>query len=526
MTSASQWCYAGVSMHRKNLTLWILAALGVGLLIGALLGLRDSTAVARYEFTADDTYHTPVLALQPRGWQRGPSAIVVHGYSGSKEMMQSIARSLAESGMAVYCPDLPGSGDSSERYRREEMHGALRGFYDFLLAKGYIQSGKVALIGHSMGGGLVTQLACEKDGIRATVAISSAPAGLGSKRPLNFLAVVGGRDLPGLRDTTIRMMREATSGAFFQDGQEIGDIADGTARRLLIVGGANHLGVVYSLETIREIQEWLGRTFGLQSLPQPRQRMLWVGVSYVGVFFLFIPLAALVGAVQQPREVLSFDHRAGWRNNLMWIPAGLLALVILRYWSPLGFVRIEAGTYLASFFLLAGLIRILLTRLTQTPEPSLDLDNLMPGVLLGFVSFLFLYLTFGAIAHRNWLYMLESAGRLKWFAVVALGISPFFIEDEKIGRSVQEDNSVMTSYFYSMGGKVCILAVLLLPIVSPFFRAPRFLLSIGFPFLVVFFTIFQLLSVALYHFTRRTMATAVFNTLLFAWLLTAPFVQT
>ena len=321
-------------------------------------------------------------------------------------------------------------------------------------------------------------------------------------------------------------MQEATSGAVFQTGQEMGEITNGTARRLLIVDGANHLGVVYSLETIRQIQEWLGRTFGLQSLPQPSRRMLWVGVSYVGVFFLFIPLAALVGAVQQPCEVLSFDHRAGWRNNLIWIPAGLLALVILRYWSPLGFVRIEAGSYLASFFLLAGLIRIVLTRLTQTPEPSLDLDNLMPSVLLGFVSFLFLYLTFGAITHRNWFYMLESAGRLKWFAVVALGIFPFFIEDEKIGRSVQEEKSVMASYFYSMGGKVCILAVLLLPLFSPFFRAPRFLLSMGFPFFVVFFAIFQLLSVVLYHFTRRTMATAVFNTLLFAWLLTAPFVQT
>jgi pimeloyl-ACP methyl ester carboxylesterase len=512
-------------MRRENLILGILAVLGIGLFIGATFELQDDPAVARYEFVADDAYHTPVLALQRRGWEQGPSAILVHGYSGSKEMMQAIARSLAQSGIAVYCPDLPGSGDSLERFHRDEMPGALRGFYSFLLSGGYIQPGNVALIGHSMGGGLVMQLAVETEGIRATVDISSAPSQLRPRRPSNFLAIVGDRDLPGLRDSTLRMMSEATAGAVSRSNQETGSVTDGTARRLLVVEGANHLGVLYSLRTIREIQEWLGRCFGLRILPQPGRRMIWAGISYLGVFFLFIPLAALMGAIKQPREVLSFDHHAGWRNNLMCLPAGLLALLVLRYWSPLSFIRIEAGAYIASFFLLAGLFRIVLTRLTQIPDPTLDLDDLIPGVLLGFVSFLFLYLTCGAVAHRNWLYMLEGVGRLRWFAVVALGISPFFIEDEKVARSVQEDSSHIVSYFYSMEGKACILVVLLLPIVSPFFRAPRFLLTMGFPFLLVFFAVFQLLSVILYHFTRRVMVTAVFNTLVFAWLLTAPFVQ-
>lgn len=512
-------------MRKDNLILWILATLGSGLFIAAMFGLRDDPAVARYEFVADDAFHTPILALQPHGWENGPSAILVHGYSGSKEMMQAIARSLAQSRIAVYCPDLPGSGDSPEKYRREEMLGALSGFFKFLLAKGYIQPGKVALVGHSMGGGLVTQLAMNTDGIRATVVISSAPPLLQTMRPANFLALVGDRDLPGLRDSVSRMMLEATAGAVSRSGQESGDVAGGTARRLLVVDDANHLTILYNLQTIREIQEWLGRTFGLRSLPQPSQRMMWVGVSYLGVFFLFIPLASLMGAVKQPRMALSFDQHAGWRNQLMCLVAGLLALLFLRYWSPLGFVRLEAGSYLASFFMLTGLIRIVLTRLTQTPDPALDLDDPLPSVLFGVVSFLFLYITFGAATHRNWLYMLEGSSRLPWFAVAALGISPFFIDDEKAARSVQEDNSPMVSYFYSMGGKACILACLLLPIVSPFFRAPRFLLTMSFPFLVVFFAVFQLFSVILYHYTRRVLATAVFNTLIFGWLLTAPFVQ-
>lgn len=376
-----------------------------------------------------------------------------------------------------------------------------------------------------MGGGLVMQLAGETDGVRATICISNAPVRLQPDQPRNVLALVADRDMPGLRDATVRVMADSTAGAVIQSDQEAGSIAAGTARRLTVVDRANHLTVIYSAQTIREIQEWLGRSFALKSLPQPSRWTLWVGIFYAGVFLLFIPIAALMGAVRQPREALSFDHHPGWRNNLLFLPAALLALLILRYWSPLSFIRIEAGAYLASFFLLTGLLRILIVRLTQTPEPGLDMDDLMPSILIGAAAFLFLYLTFGAFTHRSWLYMLEGAGRLRWFAVVFIGISPFFIEDEKVARSIQEDSSPMTGYFFSMGGKVIILAALLLAIYMPFFRAPRFLLSMSFPVLVLLFAVFQLFSVALYHYTRRTMATAVFNTLLFAWLLTACFVQ-
>jgi pimeloyl-ACP methyl ester carboxylesterase len=512
-------------MRRNRLILWVLATVGFGLSIGALFGLREDPATVRYEFTAEDTYHTPVLALRPRGWKRGPSAIVVHGHPGSKEMMQAIARSLAQTGIAVYCPDLPGSGNSDERYRSEQMLPALRAFYHFLVSKEYVQSGSVALVGHSLGGSLVTQLALEVEDIRATVSISNPPVQLLPGRPRNFLAIVGERGLPGIKETTVGMMIEATGGAVAQSGQEVGSIAAGTARGLLVVDGATHMGIVYNQKTVRAIQDWLGRTFGIRTLPPPSPWRLRVGVFYAGIFLLFIPLSSLLGAVRQAREMLSFDHRAGWRNNLISLPAGLLAILILRYWSPLGFVPIEAGAYLASFFLLTAVLRIVLTRITQTPDPTLNCHDPGPSILFGVVAFLFLYLTFGAVTHRNWLYMLEGAGRIRWFAVVVLGLSPFFIEDEKIARSIQDDSTPMASYFYSMAGKVYILAVLMIAMAFPFFRAPRFLLTIGFPFLVLFFAVFQLLSVILYYFTRRVLTTAVFNTLVFAWLLTAAFVQ-
>ncbi len=513
-------------MRRNNLVLWILAAVGLGLFSAGVYGLRDDPSVVRYEFTADDANHTPVLALQPRGWKGGPGVILVHGYSGNKEMMQPIARMLARSGMAVYCPDLPGSGNSTEKFHRDRMLPALRDFYRFLLAKGLVVAGNVALAGHSMGGGLVTQLAAEADGVRATVCISNAPSGLRADRPKNLLAMVGDRDLAGLQSLVERMVSDATGGAVSQDDQETGNFADGSARRLLVVEGASHLNILYNPQAIRAIQEWLGRSFDINTSPPDSRWTLWIGIFYSGSFLLFIPVAGLMGAVKPPREMLSFDQRAGWRGNLMVLPAGLIALVILRFWSPLGFVGIEAGSYLASFFLLTGLLRIVLTRVTRTPDPGLDLEELVPSLLFGFAGFLFLYLTFGAVTHRNLFYMLEGAERIRWFAVVALGISPFFIEDEKTQRSVQENHSLMATYFYSIGGKVCVLVAILLSITSPIFHAPRFLLSLAFPFLVVFFLVTQLLSLVLYHFTRRSMATAAFNTFLMAWFLTAPFVRT
>jgi pimeloyl-ACP methyl ester carboxylesterase len=78
----------------------------------------------------------------------GPPVVLVHGLGGFAESWRHNTPALARTS-AVYAVDLPGFGRSSKPPSRYRLGDAVRALHGFLQAMGL---GRVALVGHSLGG--------------------------------------------------------------------------------------------------------------------------------------------------------------------------------------------------------------------------------------------------------------------------------------------------------------------------------------------------------------------------------------
>lgn len=79
---------------------------------------------------------------------RGPAVILVHGLGGFAESWRHNVAALARTS-TVYAMDLPGFGRSSKPPARYRLGDAVRALHGFVQAMGL---GRVAIVGHSMGG--------------------------------------------------------------------------------------------------------------------------------------------------------------------------------------------------------------------------------------------------------------------------------------------------------------------------------------------------------------------------------------
>ena len=79
---------------------------------------------------------------------RGPAVVLVHGLGGFAESWRHNMAALARTA-TVYAVDLPGFGRSSKPPARYRLGDAVRALHGFVHAMGL---GRVAIVGHSMGG--------------------------------------------------------------------------------------------------------------------------------------------------------------------------------------------------------------------------------------------------------------------------------------------------------------------------------------------------------------------------------------
>src|SRR6266404_2775860 len=67
------------------------------------------------------------IVEKPGGAAQG-SVVLFHGISANKKIMSYFARGLAEQGLRVYVPDLPGHGRTRGRFLLRERNSAVRRF--------------------------------------------------------------------------------------------------------------------------------------------------------------------------------------------------------------------------------------------------------------------------------------------------------------------------------------------------------------------------------------------------------------
>ena len=213
-----------------------LAAIGVTGLVRARAGLaRAVTSVNGM----------PVELITPAAGTPGPwpGVVVVHGFSGSRQLMYGIAQTLARNGYAAAVVDLPGHGQNPQRMpmltgRSSGFDGPLTDVTTWLRTQPGVDATRLALVGHSMGAGAVLRFASRDAGIAATVAISG---GLGPRGPVdanlprNLLTMAGAwefANVTGACRAAVHASYPTADAAVRQ-----GSWADGTARQCVIVPG-------------------------------------------------------------------------------------------------------------------------------------------------------------------------------------------------------------------------------------------------------------------------------------------------
>jgi pimeloyl-ACP methyl ester carboxylesterase len=478
----------------------------------------------------------PILLYRPVGQSKG-IAIVAHGYSADKELMQEFTIEFARLGLSAYSLDFPGHGEAQDALssRPDQLEDSLQAVYNFAQQQAARDNSptRTVLLGHSMGSRAVTLFALDRaDNLSAvaavipvSVAMSEADlARLSPIAPYNLLMLVGSADLPGsIRGTAIGIAN-ASKGLTHPeaDPNAYGDWTKGSARKAVTIPGANHLTILFSPEAQEEAATWAARSLNLPLPPAPGNgRNTWTLVMLLAAVFAAFPFTVLFSSFADRKPVTPrFMPSATLVYLIMLTIGSACAVLTLTLFNPLEWLGLTLTPYLTTYFFIAGgLAWLVLRPLVPTSVPRLLAEGLVGGLAAAVIMWLFWYFVLGSGATFA-LFRLSFSGanldRLGKMLIVALLLFPYFSADEAIWRGWQQNDRPAVSLLGGIFSKVQIFAALLIAIA---FNSNLDFLGLALPVLAILFVIAQSFSFALYAATRNAWACGWWNALFFAWVL-------
>jgi dienelactone hydrolase len=356
-----------------------------------------------------------------------PLVLVAHGFAGSTVIMRGFALTLAHAGYPVVLWDFAGHGTNARPMPLGRRDDALLANAEAALAgatdNGYGDGERVAILGHSMGSGVALVFGQEHPETSATIAVSPVGLPVTPDLPHNLLLMAGELEPAFLGNAEDRLAEAGGAG---------GDHAAGTARKLLVVPGVEHVSILFSPKAHRAARDWLDATFG----PQPGarayvdRRIVWYGLGLVGVLLIGAWLAPLVA----DPEAAAGPRRARWRS-LGSLAGGALGATLVLWLA--GFVGLglrnllgmQVGGYLLIWFGLAGALSLVLLWVPPTVPTGRT-------VLGGLMAFAVLWLGVGLLGQLVWLPWLLIPRRLVvWPLGVVLLLPWFLAAGETVGRA-------------------------------------------------------------------------------------------
>ncbi len=404
----------------------------------------------------------------------GPLAVVAHGFSGSRAMVQALALNLARGGYRVTTLDFPGHGDNPDRLSAEfvDPEGATRQLENTISAvidaelRRTGNQAPVALIGHSMATDIIIRLAARDPEIGPVIAVSMYSDAVTASSPNQMLAISGEFE-PSLRQAALDAARQVDPEAM---ENRVVESADGRVRRGVIVAPrVEHVGVLYSPVTLSATIEWLDAVYR-RSGEGARQHVaigLPILLILAGAFALFWPISQLMGASTRTIDA----------PPRLWLP--LLAPPILTpvVLSPLQgtVIPMPGMTYLTAHLAVYGLLALaFLWRAGIRPAPD---GWRTPALLVAYAI--------GVIAvliDRTFSDFLPSPERITLLFSIALGTIPFMVADSLLLKARDVPwwlrFASRLAFFASLAA-----AIALMP-------TERLLLAFFLPILILFFLVF------------------------------------
>ncbi|MHA1894078.1 MAG: alpha/beta hydrolase, partial [Candidatus Helarchaeota archaeon] len=207
---------------------------------------------------------------QPIGLSE-PTPVVVmgHGIIVNKEMLTNFAMELASRGYIVANLDWRGHGQSTGELNHEKLLLDLEAVIaDIPKRVAVANMSALALAGYSMGGWPTFQYALEhNDTVKAWVGIATSGNEITANQtnPNNVLLIIGDLDEAFTINTLKIDMVNLTGASGVNDVQLntlYGNMADGSARKLQVIPGVDHLMAPWTRAFVFSATNWIIESFG------------------------------------------------------------------------------------------------------------------------------------------------------------------------------------------------------------------------------------------------------------------------
>lgn len=488
-----------VKLNYKRLGLLILAIL---LVVSSWLGI----AIARsgLKVRSFQKEGIPLLYLAPEGASEIPGVLVAHGFAGSKQLMLGYGHVLAHAGYAVMLWDFDGHGANGTRLQRYELQQNLDVALQALLEQPQVDPSRLALLGHSMGSGIVMNAGIrDRERFAATVAVSPTGANVTPQSPHN-LQLQAGSGEGGFVGNAERLLAQA--------GGENTNLVTGQGRELVVIPGVEHITILFSDGSHQAALRWLDATFEKSNDSQYHdltgqryrdRRLAWYGLHLFGWLIGLAAISPLL--THSPSIAAKIAPIRRWAGLIIAPLAATAGLVFLSQRFDLqNLGGVQVGGAVGVWFLIAGLTW--LGVLARLPRPTLR------AVGLGVLLFAILWVAFGAMAQVVWLQWWLIPIRLRVWLPVAIACFPWFLAT----GIVQENIRVGKRILWWLGQSVVLIGGFVLTL--------NFLPQLGFMFLLLplFPPLIGILSLVA-GLLNRAWVYAIGSALFFGWLLAAGF---
>jgi len=493
----------------------VVAICSIAIGLWHLLAARDGLTI-----TSAHVGSTPVTIFRPATGNSAPVVVIAHGFAGSQQLMQPFALTLARNGYIAVTFDFLGHGrnpvplpggivdlDASNQALLRELGEIV--VYEKGLSFG---DGRLALLGHSMASDIVVRYAETHPDVEATVALSMFSPSATALSPRNLLVVDGALEPAMLKDEAFRVVAMASNGTA-RERVTYGDFARGAARRVVLAAGVEHIGVLYSRESLSEAVGWLNEAFNHQGAGFVDARGPWLGLLFFGLVALARPLSGfLPQAASAP-----LGWGPPWRRLLPIAIAPAVLTPVILWKLPTNFLPILLGDYLTVHFGLYGLLTAAGRFVAQRPTNRKTAVRVSCPMLAASVFAVAFYAIFVIGLPIDWFVtsFVPIRERLPMILAVFCGTFPYFLADEWL---IRDNLTPRGSYAFT---KFCFLVSLAIAIALNLQRL--FFLIIIVPVILIFFDVYGLLSSWVYRRTNHPLVGALAIALAFAWSIAVTF---
>jgi len=502
----------------------VLAAIGAVLVACSAWALIRWSLPEQHLLINQDGCHTPVTVLDPPGNQNPLASVVLfHGLAANSRLMTYLGTIFARAGWRVYLPDLPGHGKNTDRFTFARAQQCADSTVEFLERSGQIDPKKTILAGHSLGGAIAIRMADRAPAL-ATIAISPAPMIAPRRMPSNLLVVSAGFDIPALKREALAL-KQAAGG----ERTSVDDFSQERAFHLEVTRYDTHTSLIQSARIAEECANWIHnslypqdqKAFGLTAQLHQDVRVP-ATLGLIGSLLL-LPLGATLAAsickITRPYQAESFGaHINGALVLAEGAACAIAAALLLELGTPLKFLHLYSGDYLASLLLI---VAVLLLALNHSSAWKVALSSkplgLVACAVLGFAAILVIG---GWLNWRTTTGLLNAPRWLRFAELLPVAWLFCYVEEVVLGPLGQGKRRAMR-FALSMALRAELW--LACALMYYMFASGQVLIMLLFVFLAAFSILHRLAADALLRRDCAPPETSLFSAILAAWFIAAVF---